>query len=248
MIYLKSLYNKNIWKYFFIFLILFSLSLMLLNIYKCYKLAVIKELKKTEYRTIMVNFNDECNIEETLSLYQDKIEKIEEDNIIFKTREDLEAFATQNSSCFSKSIILTTNIDNYIYIRNILFILFSVIMILIIILISVFSLNMLYDIKKDIALYKLIGYKLKNIMKKILEFYGLFYFFVYILSIILVNSILKFGSFASLSNYLKLDNLNLLSINNYLEVGLVIILMLVAVLKRLSKVIKVSKPIELIKS
>lgn len=248
MIYLKSFYNKNVWKYLFIFLILFSLSLMLLDIYKCFKLSVDRELKKSEYRTIMVTFNNECNKDKILSIYQDKIEKIEEDSILFKTRKDYEEFTTQNNSCFSKSIIFTDNMDNYINIRNLLLILFSIIMILIIILMIIFSLNMLYDLKNDIALYKLIGYKLKNIMEIILRFYGLFYFGIYILSIILVNGVLEFYNFASLSDYLELDNLNLLSISNYLEVELVIILTLVVVLKRLSMVIKRSKPIELMKN
>lgn len=245
MIFFKSLYSKNIWKYLLIFILLFTISLLLLDFYKCFELATNKELNKEVYRTITVTFKEECDKETILNTYKEKIENLDDDNILFKKRTYLEKFIQNTSTCFLESIVPTTNIDNYINIKNALLITFIIVLALVIFLASIFSLNMIYDIRKDIALYKLIGYKTKDIMYIMFNFFLFFYLITYLSSISLTILIFKFGNFNVLNDYLKIDKLDTLNFYNYLEVGLIIFLILVIILKRIKYLIKTNKSIEL---
>lgn len=248
MILLKSLYNKNIWKYLLTFIFLFTISLLLLDFYKCLELATSKELSKEVYRTITVTFKEECDKTNILNTYKEKIENLDEDNILFKSRIYLEEFIQNTSTCFLESIIPTTNIDNYISIKKVLLITFIIVIILVVFLNIIFSFNMIYDLKKDIALYKLIGYKTKDIMDIIFNFFLFFYIITYLSSISFTIIIFKLGNFNVLNNYLNIDNLNTLNIYNYLEVGLFIFLILIIILKKIKSLIKTNKPIELMKN
>ena len=248
MILLKSLYNKNIWKYLLTFIFLFTISLLLLDFYKCLELTTNKELNKEVYRTITVTFKEECDKENILNTYKEKIENLNEDNILFKSRHYLEEFIQNTSTCFLESIVPTTNIDNYISIKKTLLITFIIVIILVALLTSIFSFNMVYDLKKDIALYKIIGYKTKDIMDIIFNFFLFFYIITYLSSICYTIVIFKLGNFNALNNYLNIDNLNTLNIYNYLEVGLIIFLILAIILKKIKSLIKINKPIELMKN
>ena len=245
MILLKSLYNKNIWKYLLTFIFLFTISLLLFDVYKCFELATNKELNKEVYRTITVTFKEECDKENILNTYKEKIENLDEANILFKSRTYLEEFLQNTSSCILESMVPTTNIDNYISIKKVLFITFIIVIALVAFLTSIFSLNMASDLKKDIALYKLVGYKIKDIMYIIFNFFLFFYLITYLSSIGLTIIIFKLGNFNILNDYLKIDNLNILNIYNYLEVGLIIFLILAIILKRIKSLIKTNKSIEL---
>lgn len=248
MILLKSLYNKNIWKYLLTFIFLFTISLLLLDFYKCLELTTNKELNKEVYRTITVTFKEECDKENILNTYKEKIENLNEDNILFKSRHYLEEFIQNTSTCFLESIVPTTNIDNYISIKKVLLITFIIVIILVAFLTSIFSINITSDLEKDIALYKLVGYKTKDIMYIMFNFFLFFYLITCLSSICFTIIIFKLGNFNGLNNYLNIDNLNTLNIYNYLEVGLIIFLILAIILKRIKSMIKTNKSIELMKN
>ena len=120
--------------------------------------------------------------------------------------------------------------------------------IIILFIILFFSLNILYNLEKDISLFKLLGFKNKKIILITLGLLYIYYFLMFLISILLARIIYFIFSLNSLKLILGVNNLYILNINNYILLWLIISIFIILSFIRVTyKVIKIS-PINLIKA
>ena len=120
--------------------------------------------------------------------------------------------------------------------------------IIILFIILFFSLNILYNLEKDISLFKLLGFKNKKIILITLGLLYIYYFLMFLISILLARIIYFIFSLNSLKLILGVNNLYILNINNYILLWLIISIFIILSFIRVTyKVVKIS-PINLIKA
>ena len=185
MIWLKVFYNKSIYKQIVVFTLLFSSILTFCCLYMSSIKNYQKEKEKEEYRTAIVTFKNDYDIN-TLS-NDKKIISINKENneyiLIFEKSYNVEEF---HQSYKNEIIVFSTqpfNDNNFHTINVVLKGVLIICIVLIIILIFNFSLNFIYSVEKDVALLKLIGFSNKKIVIILTSLLYLLYSLTYIFSI-----------------------------------------------------------------
>lgn len=244
MIYFKSLYNKQIFKYLLIFVILYSALLTFFNFVK-YGNEKNEEIKNSESnRTVLIyNIEDNINIEKRIEKYKNKIlsqifnSSTNEYSLVFDTISNKNNFMQENSDLNYGSVILENN-SYYKVTLTIFSILLIITIVFIILLIILFSTNLIYNIEENIALFKLIGFPQLKILTILLIMFIAYHVVLYFLSIIIFNFITN-----NIGDISKIY----ININNYLMIGtFIIIAILISFLRVIYKVKKIT-PILLMK-
>ncbi len=219
MIYYKSIFNKYILK---IGIIIFFLYLMIFSLYNAFNqinknLETIKN--KWEYRTINIVPNDDINIENDLKKFKNTIEEYYSDSnsnlkytITFKNYKNVEQFLKKNVNHYKvieKYDYQETNESKVLIIVKVII---KIINVLLLILLSIFSIQIVSKLSKDIALYKLIGYSQNKIITFIIINLYIYYFLLFLFSILTFFYTIKLYNILFYSFY-KLNYL--LNANNY---------------------------------
>ena len=253
MINFKICFKKNLRKYIFIFVFLFLLSLFFCCLIKSIDNKIIIEENKPQYRTIIINLGDYENIkkdiksnEEIIENYEYNVEK-REISITFVSVNTLNDFLNKYEDNFISIIKENFSNSNYYIARNI----FKTIMIISIILTTalmvIFSISFIYNLEKDIALYKLLGFSNKKILSLIFTFMYLLYITTYFSSIIIVNIGVKLINYFNISIIEKMNFIQL-GVKEYLYMfAFFSIVDLLSFIRIIIKVKKIS-PIKFIKS
>ena len=255
MLYLKIFYQKSIRKYGLILVVLSTLILLLVNFSKCIDLQKNMEEDLDIYKTLTFVPKSNWNYVDSITKYENYIADYDVDKesntcyIKFRERENLKQYLDEYQKNFSKLSIYNFNLDSkYNAIKNVTkwLIILSISIILFIILF--FSLNILYNLEKDISLFKLLGFKNKKIILITLGLLYIYYFLMFLISILLTRIIYYVFSLNSLKLILGVNNLYILNINNYILLWLIISIFIILSFIRVTyKVIKIS-PINLIKA
>lgn len=255
MLYLKIFYQKSIRKYGLILVVLFTLILLLVNFSKCIDIQKNMEEDLDIYKTLTFVPKSNWNYVDSITKYENYIADYDVDKesntcyIKFKERENLKQYLDEYQKNFSKLSIYDFSLDSkYNAIKNVTkwLIILSISIILFIILF--FSLNILYNLEKDISLFKLLGFKNKKIILITLGLLYIYYFLMFLISILLARIIYFIFSLNSLKLILGVNNLYILNINNYILLWLIISIFIILSFIRVTyKVIKIS-PINLIKA
>ena len=254
MLYLKIFYQKSIRKYGVILVVLFTLILLLVNFSKCIDIQKNMEEDLDIYKTLTFVPKSNWNYLDSITKYGNYIAEYDVDEEIntcyikFKERENLKQYLEEYQENFSKLSIYDFSLDskyNAIKIVTKWLIILSISIILFIILF--FSLNILYNLEKDISLFKLLGFKNKKIILITLGLLYIYYFLMFLISILLTRIIYYVFSLNSLKVILGVNNLYILNFNNYIFLWLIITIFIILSFIRVTyKVVKIS-PINLIK-
>ena len=207
------------------------------------------------YKTLTFVPKSNWNYLDSITKYENYITEYdldEESNtcyIKFKERENLKQYLEEYQENISKLSIYDFSLDSkYNAIKSVTkwLIILSISIILFIILF--FSLNILYNLEKDISLFKLLGFKNKKIILITLGLLYIYYFLMFLISILLTRIVYYVFSLNSLKVILGVNNLYILNINNYILLWLIISIFIILSFIRVTyKVIKIS-PINLIKA
>lgn len=255
MLYLKIFYQKNIRKYGLILIVLFTIILLLVNFSKCIDIQKNMEEDLDIYKTLTFVPKSNWNYLDSITKYENYITEYdldEESNtcyIKFRERENLKQYLDEYQKNFSKLSIYDFSLDSkYNAIKNVTKCLIILSISIILFIILFFSLNILYNLEKDISLFKLLGFKNKKIILITLSLLYIYYFLMFLISILLARIIYYVFSLNSLKVILGVNNLYILNINNYILLWLIISIFIILSFIRVTyKVIKIS-PINLIKA
>ena len=255
MLYLKIFYQKSIRKYGLILVVLFTLILLLVNFSKCIDIQKNMEEDLDIYKTLTFVPKSNWNYVDSITKYENYITEYdldEESNtcyVLFKERENLKQYLDEYQKNFSKLSIYDFSLDSkYNAIKNVTKCLIILSISIILFIILFFSLNILYNLEKDISLFKLLGFKNKKIILITLSLLYIYYFLMFLISILLARIIYFIFSLNSLKLILGVNNLYILNINNYILLCLIISIFIILSFIRVTyKVIKIS-PINLIKA
>ena len=191
MINFKVFLNKSVRKYGLILFVLFILIIICWNFNLCIDNQIKNESNMELYRSVSFVSKNKWNVEKSIEKYKDQIEEYEESEndyyLKFFDMTQLENFIEENKGNFSSISIASFSLDSkYGSIRTISDVLIILIVVSSIILILIFSVNIIYNLEKDIALYKLLGFKNKKIILYTLSFIYLYYFAMYLLAVLLM--------------------------------------------------------------
>ena len=255
MLYLKIFYQKSIRKYGLILVVLFTLILLLVNFSKCIDIQKNMEEDLDIYKTLTFVPKSNWNYLDSITKYENYIADYDVDKesntcyIKFKERENLKQYLDEYQKNFSKLSIYDFSLDSkYNAIKNVTKCLIILSISIILFIILFFSLNILYNLEKDISLFKLLGFKNKKIILITLSLLYIYYFLMFLISILLARIIYYVFSLNSLKVILGVNNLYILNINNYIFLWLIITIFIILSFIRVTyKVVKIS-PINLIKA
>lgn len=243
MINFKIFYNKFLLKYVIIFLALFT-AIISFFIYSEYtSVSIEKKVEAEENRTLYLTFNKNVDCNRLINKYKNKILDYEcNDNncmLIFDKALSAMQFKNNNINDIENILVneITNNENNYI-IKTVLIFVITISCITFLILLFLFSKNIIYNLKKDIALYKLIGFSNLKICNIIFKFLGAYYFILFIISNILSYFILYIA--IGINMEFKLSCL--------INCMLIVFLCLLISLLQLTFKIKKITPIEMINS
>lgn len=252
MIHLKACYNKSIIKYGIIILILFTATNVFLSLINSVNNSLEDEMNKPEYRTIIITDEHIEEIEKILNSNSNLIEiktldKLNSQyNITFKNKDGMNEFVERYEEEFFKLSIFTFNNNSYVIARNIFWGITIICIILIYILVLIFSLNLIYNLEKDIALYKLLGFNENNIIKYLIITIYIYYLFIYLVSTVLSMALLKVISQINQLPYITI--FKTLSFKESIVTWLLINISLIFAGVRIVYKIKKISPIKFIKS
>lgn len=190
MINFKVFYNKILLKYIIIFLALFTAIISFFIYFEYINVSINEKIESKENRTLSLTFNSNVDYNQILNNYKNKILSYEcNDNnciLIFDKVSSLMQFKKNNINNIEKLLVgeITNNENNYI-IKNILTFVIVISCVTFLILLFLFSKNIIYNLKKDIALYKLVGFSNIKICNIMFRFLGIYYFLLLIISSIL---------------------------------------------------------------
>ena len=226
MLHIKSCINNTIIKYGIIIGILFSVLLLMCNYLLTINNQLSKERENISYRTILVAPSNVAMFKESLNQYKEYIESVEnEDNeycIIFKKYDYVSDYLNKYSNIFSKTAINNEDVNNkYSFLKNVIYSLVIIISLIVIFLIFIFSYNIIFNIENDIALYKLIGYKNKNIIVTLCVSLYIYYFVLFVISYSVVY-VLYFAFLNKVSIINGIQNMMLLNVYHLLGIWLII--------------------------
>ena len=255
MLYLKIFYQKSIRKYGLILVVLFTLILLLVNFSKCIDIQKNMEEDLDIYKTLTFVPKSNWNYLDSITKYENYIADYDVDKesntcyIKFKERGNLKQYLEEYQENISKLSIYDFSLDSkYNAIKNVTKCLIILSISIILFIILFFSLNILYNLEKDISLFKLLGFKNKKIILITLSLLYIYYFLMFLISILLTRIIYFIFSLNSLKLILGVNNLYILNINNYILLWLIISIFIILSFIRVTyKVIKIS-PINLIKA
>lgn len=255
MLYLKIFYQKSIRKYGLILVVLFTLILLLVNFSKCIDIQKNMEEDLDIYKTLTFVPKSNWNYLDSITKYENYIADYDVDKesntcyIKFKERGNLKQYLEEYQENISKLSIYDFSLDSkYNAIKNVTKCLIILSISIILFIILFFSLNILYNLEKDISLFKLLGFKNKKIILITLGLLYIYYFLMFLISILLTRIIYYVFSLNSLKLILGVNNLYILNINNYILLWLIISIFIILSFIRVTyKVIKIS-PINLIKA
>lgn len=255
MINLKIFYKKEIRNYGVIILILFTLILLLVNFAKCIDFQKKEDEDSDIYKTLIMTPKEDWDYTESFQIYKDNIEEYninketEECYIKFDSRDNLKKYLNEYEGKFSKISISDFSLDSkYNTIKNITLVLINVCVFIILFIILIFSINIVSNLEKDISLYKLLGFKNRSIIFKIISFIYIYYFIIFLLSILLTRIIYFIFKLESLKNILGINNILILNVSNYVLIWLCISIFIVVSFIRVIYKIKKMTPIKLINS
>lgn len=148
-----------------IFLVMFFGVIALQNYYN----GKINELEnKIEYRTLV--FENVNLAEEDVQKYRDIIEdySLSENVIVFKKAKDVNNFVKDNQDKINYAKITVPEVENSNYVLLKIFrIAMIIFLIVILLLITLFNINYVILIEKEISLFIVLGYKYKKIIKDV---------------------------------------------------------------------------------
>lgn len=253
MIHFKACFHKSMKKYGVILSLLFILILVLINFSMCIDFHINKEQNKEVYKTIYVTPKEDWNIIKNLKENSRIIEEyyVEDSNLYsikFINYKEAQKYALINTNNFSKISVATFDLDStYGILKNVTKILIAFSGVVVLFLIFFFSINIIYNMEKDISLYKLIGYKNSKIIGLTLFSIYFFYFLLYILAIMIINVSYYLFGLKGANIISNVSLLNLLDLKAYLYIwGIISISIILSFLRIIFK-IKNNSPIKLIK-
>lgn len=184
----KKIFRKNL---LIIFIVLFMVAL-LITIEKSMENKILKEYEKPQYRTLI--FSSKKINSEIIEEYKDILEDYNiEDNdftIIFKTKKDLDYFKEQNKDLIENITEVMVAKDTLSIIMSyILKIIIIVSFIIMLILIIVLNYNYYCNIKKEIALYNILGFSKSKVIFTLTIFFHIIYLILNFLSLLLIKII-----------------------------------------------------------
>lgn len=255
MIHLKACFHKSVIKYGIILLLLFLSLLTFFNMKKYVDNNLKEEQNAIIYRTVSVKPKDASLLLEIISVNPDKIENYSFDTmsqryiIIFKNISYIDSFLNSNSSNISEVQRNEFSMkDTYSVLQSIFNVIIGVASILLLILIFLFSINLIYNLEKDIALYKLLGYSQNQIILTLVVGIYLFYLCLFLISIVLMYLLFFFLKNFNIQILEGNTIRTILTFKDYLFVwGISNVSILLSFIRVVRKVKKIS-PIELIKS
>lgn len=164
------------------------------------------EMMKEEYRTVSLKLEKEDldivkkyeTVIDDLNIEDDETSGIQNVTILFQSHQDLSAFLRENSKLKSSASITLYNDENTtaIIAFKVMFYLTSAI---IFILLLIFSVDYFHSLKKDIALFKILGFKKIKIVLLICfvltTIYLILFFIGYVFSYVLYFLLMKQLSF-----------------------------------------------------
>lgn len=254
MVHVKSFYNKNIIKYGIMFVLIFTVICILFSFYKNVNFSLKQELRKKEYNTIFIGDIDikEENIEQILKKYNINIKKIKYNNstgqyeITFGNIDDLRNNLDIIKENFTNVHTYSLDVQNYEIARNIFAIVLIIIIILLFILIISFMMDFIFNLEKNIALYKLIGYSNKNIIRYLKFAIYTYFLILFIISIFI--SLIIFKTFFSKIIFLSFIKIvDILSLSDYFYIYIAINTALFIAFIRVTSRINNINPILLVK-
>ena len=254
MLIIKSYFHNNIVKYGIVLGLLFFTILFLINFSLTIDYQI--DLKKNSefYRTVRFSFKNNYNLE-LINMNEYEIEDIinnmgsDEIDIIFKNYKDAMRFKGNNKDLFKTVYISDFDMNNnYKMTKNVTKGLIIICLIIILILIFLFSINIIYNIEKDISLYKLLGFNNKYIILITLFFIILYYLLLYAISILIYFIISKILILKGIIIIKDIKFMNLLSYNYLLYIWIFINTITLLSFIRIIYKIKKNNPINLINS
>lgn len=239
MIHLKAFINKSNIKQIIVFFLLFTTIIIFICLLKNIKISYTKEKESKEYRTTYITFIENYNPENILNDF--KIEKyLYEDDIyvvLFKQTSYIKEFKTENNSIINTFASQNFNDTNIIISKTIINILLSISIIIMSTLIFLFSMNYIYNIEKDVALYKLLGYSNNKIIELLITYMLLLYLTIYLISTITSLLITKY--------IIKITFINTFeTILIYIVISLIVLISFIRIINKVKKI----SPITLISS
>ena len=245
MIYLKAFYSKYFFKYGVIFLLLFSAVNVFLSLIKTFNYSIANEEKNEIYRTISISGNDLNNILRESKVNIESYEYDEENNeyiVVFYKIDDVQKFLNQyaeNIDTIARQPFTDTS-----YSKTKVFFVGTMIIVLMIIvfLIVVFLTNIIQMFEKNIALFKLVGYRDIKIIFILFSFILVFYFIICSMSFIVEYIVMKL----LVSNFV--NDIILLSIKDYFMILLIVLIIISSIFIIKITIIKKISPIKLIHS
>ena len=251
MLRIKSCLDKTIIKYGIIISILFIILFFMCNFILTINKQLSKERENEIYRTIYVVPINEIEFNKSIDEFKDNIEIITNDfdeyYITFKEYKDVNNYLNKYSNIFSRKSINNEDIDSkFSLTKNVIYTLVIIVSIIVIILIFIFSYNIIYNLENDIALYKLIGYKNKNIILSLCFSLYLFYFIMYNVSYLIVYILYIFllNKIAIINNITNTFLLNITHFSiSWLIISIPIFCSYIRIIKRITSI----SPIKFIK-
>lgn len=239
MIHLKAFINKSNIKQIIVFFLLFTTIIIFICLLKNIKISYTKEKESKEYRTTYITFIENYNPENILNDF--KIEKYLYEGdiyvVLFKQTSYIKEFKTKNNSIINTFASQNFNDTNIIISKTIINILLSISIIIMSTLIFLFSMNYIYNIEKDVALYKLLGYSNNKIIKLLIIYMLLLYLTIYLISTITSLLITKY--------IIKITFINTFeTILIYIVISLIVFISFIRIINKVKKI----SPITLISS
>lgn len=239
MIHLKICLNKNVIKQAIIFLFLVISIMIFISFYKKTNYEYKTEQEKEIYRTLNIKFYNEEEVKNIISALKLDIKDMGDVGYIitFKSVKEMNEFIEKNNDKIATLSIQPFNDNTYKVSIKVISIIIVLCSVLIMILIFTFSLNFIYNMEKDIFLYKLLGFKTSNIILYLSGFILLFYILVYVIGYILSLLVLKILIYYDVvSSFLNVYELGLL----FIGMILLIFLSLIRVIVKIRKISAIS--------
>lgn len=195
MINFKIFYNKILLKYVIIFISLFTAIISLFIYLEYTNISIEEKIESEENRTLYLTFNENANSNSVISKYKNHIINYEcNDNkcmIIFDKTLSAIQFKNDNINNFNNiSVNEIDNTENNYIVKTVLIFVIIISCIIFLILLFLFSKSIIYSLKKDIALYKLVGFPNLKIYSILFKFLGFYYLILFMISIVLSYFIL----------------------------------------------------------
>ena len=249
MIFIKSLVKKDIAKkYGLIIGILFLISLVLLNISFNLNDYIYKENNKLEYRTLLVKSDKEIGKKLDKKIIEIKLNEEGYYEIFFKETNDVISFVENYKYMFSDIVINGLPEDDIIStIQIILSSSIALLVVILVIIMIIFTTNMIYDVEKNLALCKLIGFSQKQLSIILFLLLNSYCFFIYIISIIVSHFILMISNKILLSQLL-FPITSILAFKNFVQIYFIIMFIIIISFIRIFIIMKKITPIRLMQN